>query len=237
MNDPIDDKPKLPAATNHMMVSWEKLLPALLVVLVISVGSVLAINALGGAEVMRSIVSSAGPWSPLVFVLLKASTYVFAPLSGTPLKLVAGAVFGVWEGLVLSLVGDVLGGTLNFWIARIFGRPGISRFVGAKAIRQVDETIEHAGGWRALLVARVVLSSLYDFISYAAGLSRLSFRQYFWVTVVGGVPSALLFVFIGDALITGPYAIWVLSGSVALVAGLLLSQRLVGKKKGRHEDS
>jgi uncharacterized membrane protein YdjX (TVP38/TMEM64 family) len=220
-------------STRPPLPHWDKLLPALIVVILISLASVWAMQALGGAEVVRGWVTGAGPWAPLVFVVLKASTYVIAPLSGTPLKLVAGAVFGVWEGLLYTTIGDVLGGSLNFWIARLFGRPGIRRFAGAAAIKQVDDTVEHVGGWRALLVARLVLSSLYDFISYAAGLANLSFRHYLWVTVVGGIPAGLLYVWIGDSLTTGPGATYILLGLGALI-GLAW---WVNRKTRRTEDA
>jgi uncharacterized membrane protein YdjX (TVP38/TMEM64 family) len=87
---------------------WEKLLPAILVVLVISLLSVLAMQAFGGAEKIRVLVAGSGLWAPVVFMALKASTYVIAPLSGTPMKLAGGALFGVWEGLLYTTIGDLL---------------------------------------------------------------------------------------------------------------------------------
>jgi uncharacterized membrane protein YdjX (TVP38/TMEM64 family) len=213
------------------LAHWEKLLPALVVVIIISLLSVLAMEALGGAEQVRTWVAGSGSWAPLVFVLLKASTYVIAPLSGTPLKITAGALFGVWEGLLLTSLGDVLGGSLNFWIARWLGRPGIRRFAGAKAIKQVDETVQHVGGWKALLMARLVLSALYDFISYAAGLSNLKFKHYLWVTVVGGIPAGLMYVWLGDSLTNGSTAIFVLLGLGVLVGLAAWLQKRGGRGK------
>lgn len=215
-------------ATKQLQPHWEKLLPAIAVMLVISLLSVLAMQGLGGAERIRMWVAGAGTWAPLVFIGLKASTYVIAPLSGTPMKLAGGALFGVWEGLLYTTIGDMLGGSLNFWIARLLGRPAIRRVAGAKAIQQVDDTAAHVGGWRALLVARLVLSSLYDFISYAAGLSKLPFKHYLWVTLVGGLPTGLMYVFIGDRLTTGPSAIYILLGMVAIVGVAIWMRR--GKK-------
>jgi uncharacterized membrane protein YdjX (TVP38/TMEM64 family) len=226
------DKPATPTPqSNVLAIQWERYLPLLLVGVLISLVSVFVMQMWGGAERIRVLVAGAGAWAPLVFILLKASTYVIAPLSGTPLKIAAGALFGVWDGLLYTMAGDVLGGSLNFWIARLLGRPGIRRFAGAKAIAQVDETVEHAGGWRALLAARLVLSAVYDFISYAAGLSNLPFRQYLWVTVVGGVPAGLMYVFIGDALTRGPAVLYILGGlAVVMGVGVWMQRRA---KSGR----
>jgi uncharacterized membrane protein YdjX (TVP38/TMEM64 family) len=209
-------EPPQPNPPPQLLPHWDKLLPALVVVLAISIASVWAMDALGGAQHVRGWVENAGIWGPLVFVLLKASTYVIAPLSGTPLKITAGALFGVWEGLAYTMLGDILGGSLNFWIARQLGRPAIARVAGKGAIKQVDDAVAHVGGWKALLVARLVLSALYDFISYAAGLSKLPYRQYLWVTIVGGIPGSLMYVWLGNSLTSGPYGIGIMAGLLGL---------------------
>ncbi len=200
---------------------------ALLIALGISALSLVLVEALGGAERFRSWIEGAGAWAPLAYVGLKAATYVVAPLSGTPVKLAGGALFGFWDGAALVLLGDMIGASLNFWIARLFRDRGISRLAGRKAIKQIDELTEHAGGWRALLAARLFLSSLYDFISYAAGLSSLPFRQFFWVSLLAGIPSTLVSVWVGDAAVTNKpflYGLFIFS-AVTLVAVLFLQRK------------
>jgi len=204
---------------------WDKLLPAVMAAVVVSLISVVLMQWWGGAERVRALVAGVGPWAPLVFVLLKASTYVIAPLSGAPLIIAAGTLFGFWEGLALTLTGETLGACLNFWIARLLGRPGIRRFAGPGAIRRVDDAVAHVGGWRALLVANVFFSAFYDFISYAAGLSNLPFRHFFWVTVAGAVPGLTLYVFIGDRLTGGPGVAYLLVGVLVLLGAVMWVRR------------
>jgi uncharacterized membrane protein YdjX (TVP38/TMEM64 family) len=206
---------------------------ALLLALTISFASITIVEMFDGAAKMRAWIENAGAWAPLVYILLKASTYVIAPLSGTPVKLAAGALFGFWEGAALALVGDTLGASLNFWIARLFRDRGISKIAGKKSIKQIDQMTEHVGGWRALLAARLLLSSLYDFISYAAGISNLQFKHFFWVTVLAGVPSTLFAAWLGNSAVTNKsfmYALFTFS-AIALVATLLLQYFSAKKQK------
>jgi uncharacterized membrane protein YdjX (TVP38/TMEM64 family) len=187
------------------------------VVAVSTVVTMLVVAAFGGTERWRAAVEGAGPWAPVVYILLKATTFVAAPLSGTSLKLAAGALFGVGAGFWYTLAGNVLGGCVNFGIARWLGRPAVRRLAGAQALARIDGGAVRIGGWRALLAARVFLAPFYDLVSYAAGLSGLPFRHYLAVSVLGGVPAALFFVVIGDAAARGgwvPYA--VLAGCLAL---------------------
>jgi uncharacterized membrane protein YdjX (TVP38/TMEM64 family) len=61
------------------------------------------LEALGGAAHVEQRVRSAGAWGPLVYIGLKMVTYVVAPLNGAPLKVAAGAVFGIVPGALYSL--------------------------------------------------------------------------------------------------------------------------------------
>lgn len=199
------------------VVSVRAVLTAAGVVAVSTVVTMLVVAAFGGTERWRDTVEQAGAWAPVVYILLKASTFVAAPLSGTSLKLAAGALFGVGPGFWYTLAGNVLGGCLNFGIARWLGRPAVRRLAGAAALARIDSGAVRIGGWRALLAARIVLAPFYDLVSYAAGLSPLPFRHYLAVSVLGGVPASLFFVVIGDAAARGGWVAYaVLAGCLAL---------------------
>src|SRR3954452_25223791 len=66
-----------------------------------------------GPERLRDAVAAAGPLAPIVFVLLKSITIIVTPISGTPLRLAAGTLFGFWPGVMLSILGSALGGSAN----------------------------------------------------------------------------------------------------------------------------
>jgi uncharacterized membrane protein YdjX (TVP38/TMEM64 family) len=146
-----------------------------------------------GPELLRDAVASAGPLAPIAYVLLKACTVVVTPLSGTPLRLTAGALFGFWDGVLLSVLGGVLGGSVNFWIARRFGRDAVARVLGPAALARVEPILDRLADWRALALARVVLAPLWDVLSYGIGLTKLRFRTYLAVAIIGDlIPSMIL---------------------------------------------
>jgi uncharacterized membrane protein YdjX (TVP38/TMEM64 family) len=159
----------------------------------------LAINAIGVPQ-LQAFIQQAGPLAPLAYIALKALTYIFAPLTSGPIQVFAGTLFGnVWLGVLYTLIGEVIGGSISFWIARKFGRPMVLRFVGKDGMKQVDDFYQNRlGGWQALAIARVVLFSFWDFLSYAAGLAPVKFRSYVWVSAVFGVLPTFLFVWLGD---------------------------------------
>ena len=193
----------------------------------------LVILTAAGPERLQHVVARMGPWAPAVYIALKASTYIVAPLSGSPLHVSAGALFGLGYGTLYSLAGDVLGGCANFWFSRLLGRRLVGRLVGQQGMGRVEGFYRQLGGWRVLLFARLFLSSVYDFISYAAGLTSLTFRRYLVITALGGVVPTLLVVAIGASVAENRWMLLLAYGGLALLClvPLMLHRRVAGASR------
>ena len=152
-----------------------------------------------GIEELQQMIADASFWGPLLFVGLKALTFTFAPLSAGPIQFASGILFGVIPGALYSVLGEVIGGTINVLIARHLGRRIVARFVGASALNRVDSFYErHLEDWKSLLAARLLLFSVYDFISYAVGFGKIRLSVYVFVSFVGGLLPTYIFVLIGS---------------------------------------
>ncbi|MBC7869292.1 MAG: TVP38/TMEM64 family protein [Chitinophagaceae bacterium] len=160
---------------------------------------VVAVQAVGLERIQQAI-AKAGPLAPIIYVVIRMSTLIISPLTSGPLQMTSGALFGPWAGLFYSLLADVLGGSLNFWIARKLGRPVVRRLVGEWGLQRIDQFYYQAGEVWSLIYARLFLTGLYDFISYAAGLSPLKYRDYFLVSTVVGIFPISITVFLGNSM-------------------------------------
>ncbi|MFO7320703.1 MAG: VTT domain-containing protein [Chloroflexota bacterium] len=175
-----------------------------------------------GADRLRALVESAGPWAPLAYVLVRALTFVIAPLSSGPLGFTAGIMFGLWPGLVLTLIAEVVGGSINFWIARKLGQPVIRRIIGQEGSDRIERFYEYASSPWMLVYARLFFFSVYDFISYAAGLTTIRYRHYVVITVVAGIVPAGIAVGIGASLTGDPARLVILYLVLALISAVTL---------------
>jgi len=152
-----------------------------------------------GIETLQASIKDAGIWGPLIYMGIKAFTYTFAPLSAGPIQFTSGILFGVVEGTLYSVLGELLGGSINFMIARFYGRRIVQRFVGQMAMKRVDDFYNrYLDGWKSLFLARVFLFSVYDFISYAVGFSRIHFSVYVMISFIGGLIPTYISVRIGS---------------------------------------
>lgn len=207
--------------------SWRALIVGAAAFITVTIVLMVGIQAVG-LERIRAAIEDAGPWAPLVFILVKISTYVFAPLSSGPIQLSAGILFGLWPGTFYTLIGEVIGGSISFLIARRFGRPIVRRLVGEDGLKRVDSFYETVGEWRSLLYARLFLFSIYDFISYAAGFTPIKLRAYVLVSIFAGFIPTFAAVALGTTLTeerSGLILIYALVG-IACVVPLLLHKRV-----------
>jgi len=167
---------------------------------------------------IRTYIDGTGVFAPLILVIAKVATIVFAPLSGAPLYVLAGVAFGFGKGFALMFIGDAIGASIAFYISRIWGRKILSYFVSEKGLPIVEKLVVHMGEFKAFLKARIFFAGLPELFAYASGLTNVSFSVYLPVYMsVHSIWVALLVAF-GDVLISGNLLITV---SVAVATTIL----------------
>lgn len=174
-------------------------------------------------EDVSAVVKNAGALGPLVLILLKASTIVFAPISGSPLYPLSGALFGIGPGILYIFLGDLVGAVISFWISRHFGQKVVIRFLSKGNVAFLSTALEYIGTVKGLIITRVLFSPLPEVVSYAAGLSRLPFLTFISIhSAIGLIPTTLLVGFGASlASVTGPIGVIgiLIVGSLAAVFG------------------
>ena len=188
------------------------------------------VQRIGWAE-LQSLVASAGIWGPLMYVAVKALTFTFAPLTAGPIQLAAGLLFGIELGTVYSVLGEVIGGSINVLIGRLYGRPLVLRFVGQAGMRRIDGFYNrYLDDWKQLLLARLLLFSVYDFISYAVGLGRIRLAVYIVISFVGGLIPTYVYVRFGAeaALNSQLQLVALVAGGILLLLYVVFRRRIAG---------
>ncbi len=168
-----------------------------------------------------------GPAAPVVYVGLLVAQAVLAPLPAPAVAAAGGYAFGTFAGFVLTWLGVLLGGALCFWISRLFGREYVAR---SERLKRLDRRIEEHGAIIVFAVRLVPLIS-FDAISYAAGLTGLSFWRFFLASALGSAPGTFVFVYLGG---TSPGArFYAALGVLAILAlAAYAYYRRVDRKRG-----
>jgi uncharacterized membrane protein YdjX (TVP38/TMEM64 family) len=148
------------------------------------------------ADLLGAALDRAGAWAPALFVLCYAlATSLLLP--ATPLNLLAGAAFGPFLGTLLTSSGALAGAVVNFALARSVGR-GVAAARLSGRWPSLSNELRRGGAWYVFAM-RLLPIIPYGVVSYAAGVSPIRFRDYFWSSLPGTVLGILPFVLIGSS--------------------------------------
>lgn len=134
--------------------------------------------------------------APLLFVLLYV-VVVLSLLPGVVLCVTGGALFGIWFGTLLNLIGATLGGSLAFLVARHLAAEQVERHMSA-SLKQLKQGVE-AEGWRFVAMVRLLPMVPYNLSSYAFGLSRISLGTYALTNALCILPRLFVYAYIGHS--------------------------------------
>ncbi|HXW84008.1 MAG TPA: TVP38/TMEM64 family protein [Candidatus Binataceae bacterium] len=138
-----------------------------------------------------------GVWGPIVYILLYAVGPSFL-VPGAVMTIAGGLAFGTWRGSIYSLIGADAGALVAFGAGRFLGRAFVERAVGHRFHSTLDKIAKH--GFQIIFYLRLVPIIPYNALNLLAGASRITFKDYFWASMIGMVPGTILFAFLGDAL-------------------------------------
>lgn len=141
-----------------------------------------------------------GMLAPVVYMLVYAvATVMFVP--GAPLTIAGGALFGSVFGTLYTVIGATVGAVLAFLLARYFGRGFVGALEGEKwkKLAEYDKKIEE-NGLGVVLFFRLAPVFPFNGLNFALGLTKVTFKDYFWGTLVGIIPGTFAYVYLGDSL-------------------------------------
>ena len=142
------------------------------------------------AEVLRL-----GIWGPIGFMLL----YAIGPsllVPGAVMTIAAGLAFGTLWGSVYAIVGADIGALVAFALGRVLGKGFVERLIGERFQHLLDKIARN--GFHIILYLRFFPIIPYNALNLLAGASPITFRDYFWASMIGMIPGTILFAFLGN---------------------------------------
>jgi len=172
------------------------------------------------------------------FVLMMFSS-VIAPLPAFMITLSNAAIFGWWQGAILSWSSAMAGAAMCFFISRALGRDMVEKFAGKGALSSVEGYFEKYGT-RTILVCRLLPFVSFDAVSYFAGLTPIAFLPFFIATGIGQLPATIVYSYVGGMLTGGAQLL--MTGllclfSLAILASIIkhIYNDRQAKKEQKHE--
>lgn len=166
----------------------------------------------GDFTVVKEFVASYGIYAGMISFGLMIFQSVAAPLPAFLITFANASLFGWWKGAILSWTSAMAGAALCFFIARVLGRDIAEKLTSKAGIAQIDTFFEKYGK-NTILICRLLPFISFDIVSYAAGLTSMSFGSFMIATGIGQLPATIVYSYVGGML-TG--------GAKLLVSGLMI---------------
>ena len=192
-----------PALLNRSMKispKAQKILFALLVMVAFYGAMAVVLKAIG-LENAQNSVKQAGIWAPVFFVLLSAASLIIAPLSGSSLFILGGALFGKGAAYLLSYLATLLGCSANFWISRKFGRRVAAWFIGRDELNALDKFTQRLGNRRGVVYITLLMPLGQDLVSYAVGLTKVRYRNFAIALAISSAFVVAAYIYLGTGLL------------------------------------
>lgn len=170
-------------------------------------------------------IRSYGAYAAVISFVLMVLSSVVAPIPAFLITLSNAAIFGWVKGALLSWSSAMAGAALCFFISRILGRDIALKFTTNDGLKSVDNFLKKYGVF-AILVMRLLPFVSFDLVSYAAGLTPVSFLGFFAATGIGQLPATIVYSYVGSALTGGAQKLFM--GLLILFAMTIIIA--VGKK-------
>ena len=184
-----------------------------------------AISVVGtlNVETVAEYIRSFGPKAMAFSFALMVLSSILAPVPAIMITLANAAIFGWWQGAILSWSSAMAGAALCFFIARILGRDVVEKLAGKAVLDSVEGYFKNYGT-RTILVCRLLPFVSFDAVSYFAGLTPMGFWAFFIATGIGQTPATIVYSYVGSILTGGIK--WLLTGvlclcSLAIIIGII----------------
>lgn len=128
----------------------------------------------------------------LVYMVYAIVSAVTMSIPVVPLWPLIFLVYGLWGAIFATFAADFFGGTIDFLLARNFGKPFVQKIVPQRFLQEVDHIVNGKSA-HSFIIFRVFANNYFGIVSYAAGLSKIhlgiylaitAFTSFAWISII-----------------------------------------------------
>lgn len=152
------------------------------------------------AVFMKDFVELYGIPGLFLVMVIQSLVPIFFP---SDIVIVGAVIFGMEPAsiVIVSALGSTVGGVMAFYIARKGGKRIVNRFIGDKWMERLDKWFEK-WGWSVVVFGRAAPFISSDAIAYAAGITKMAYRVFFPLALIGALIRSVILVLLGQTIIS-----------------------------------
>ena len=206
---------------------------AVIIVLVVIFVGIPMIKMAGEPQEFRDWVESKGAWGPVLYMALVIFQILVAFIPGEPLEIVAGYVFGTFNGTLYCLIAASLGSIIVLLLVRKFGKSLLEVFFDKEKVEKLKFLQSSKKKILVFAILFIVPGTPKDLLCYYGGLTDISMPLLIFICTICRFPSIITSTVGGDAIGTGEYGFAIIVFAVtAVISGIgILIYNKMSKKE------
>ncbi len=186
-------------------------------------------------EPLRAQVEGMGVWAPLGIVALRGISILLPALPSSVYSLLAGALLGFETGLITIYITDLVFCQIAFLVAKRYGQEPVKKLVGEKASQRIQNFNQSQLEGNPFFLLGLLMTGLFDFVSYAAGLSGTKWKVFTTALIISVALSDLPIVALGAGVFNGGKLMLIIASlgvfALAIIAGMVKKYQ---KERSKH---
>ncbi len=121
----------------------------------------------------------------LIYILVQIIQIVISIIPGQIFQVAAGYVYGFLTGLIASMMGAAIGTTITYFLAKWLGRGGMEAIFGKEKMTYYVKRLNSHRAYNIVFLLYLIPGIPKDLVGYAAGISRINFKIFLLLSLVG----------------------------------------------------
>ena len=135
----------------------------------------------------------------LSYIFFVSLSITVPPFVAIPIELAAPAKFGLPLAFIYTLLGNIAGAIIGFSIARKYGWIVIEKLFHEHHVTKARDIVRKYTFWK-ITWTRMLLVSLYDVFSWAAGLTTITTERFILSTIISNIPIVTIVLLFGNSI-------------------------------------
>ncbi len=137
-------------------------------------------------ETFQQYMENYGFFAPIMLAVFQAVQVVLPVLPGFLGCAVGAMMFGANVGFWCNYIGISVGSLIAFGLARKYGSALVSEIFKSKRYDRWTEKAANSKSYAAFMFVATLLPLFPDdYLCYFSGLTKMTFRRFFWIIVIG----------------------------------------------------
>lgn len=178
-------------------------------------------NMLKDQKQVKEFITSFGPRSKIVFIILQIAQVVIFIIPGEIIQAAGGYIFGTVRGTILSIIGINIGATILFLLSKKYKEKLVGKFI-PNGVKTKFEKILNCKKINLIVFLIYLLPGIpKDGLTFLCGLTKMNLKDFILYSSLGRMPALVMSCYYGQSLALGNKSVVIIGTIIILVVFLI----------------